>query len=303
MTTTTPSVKDSAPRKPRVRKTPQTAPAVSETVPTTKPRTRSKTVAEKTVSINLLTEETLPIARRLKEIADICDIKPAKGTELLSDPEIVVTLLNKLVSLTEGEKIIYVCETEPVSTFVKTRRKAEKDKEKESPYDFLHRYFAAENNKPIMLTDKAMIDKAIEVARMQNPRYDRDKFIREAIRKAAQTEISTWAAKEIRLDKMKDEVRVRSGPATEQKIRNVIDVFRVARTNKDNWIAETNGGNVPIITHSLIGKVAKVGINTLEGFLAAVRDSDEEDKFEDVYKSYAQYRESGANPEHAVGYK
>jgi hypothetical protein len=289
---------DATPRKPRTsrsRKASGDAPGDAATVKPT--RTRKTSMANKSVSIDFSKPELRPIQIRLVEIALACDI-PSPD---FSDPETVTTLLNKLATLTEGEKIVYTCEPQPVPAFLKARKKAESD-EKESPFEFIASFLGQPNEKVIMVTDKELIDKAVQVGKWASDRYDLNRFIKDAIRKAAQTEISTWAAREVLVDGSKNKVRLRTGTATEDTIRKTIDDLRACRSTEASWNTKT-GGNVPIITYSLVAKYSSSGINTVTKFLEAVRATDEEDKYEDVYPTYRDYRESGNNPEHRVGYK
>jgi hypothetical protein len=254
------------------------------------------------ITIDFSTKEAKPIYDRVVEISRLFDIDIPPLANFSEHPNAILEVLNRLAQMTDGDKIVYSYDKNPSLAFAKTRSEP-MESEKESPLAYVKKMFGCDQKDDILVNDYDLITKAVGIVRQNNPNYDLDKFVREALRKAAQSEIATHATIEVRGPEGKKNIRIRSGAATEAKLIATIEKMRVDRQDEKSWVSGTGGGNVPVITYSVIGKLAKCGKVAVETFIKNARVEGSEDTYPDVYTTYKEWREKGSNPAHKVGYK
>lgn len=210
----------------------------------------------------------------------------------------VIDVIDTIVSRNNGETLIHPLDPNAAPAFTNTRCKAS-EKETQAPYGFICGHFGADPSVGVLLTDRQLIDAAVETLKQDCPDYSEEMFIREALRSAAQSVVATWAAREVRLEDAKGEIRTRSGSETYEQIRRGIEELREARESAETWNVAT-GGNIPIITTTYVMRAAKVGMHTVRAFLRDARNSSSTDQYADVYHTYREFRDKGSNPAHAV---
>ena len=254
------------------------------------------------VTIDFSTKEAKPIYDRLVEVARLFDIDIPPPANFSQHPNVILEVLNRLAQMTDGDRIVYSYDKNPSLAFAKTRS-SPMESESESPLSYVKKMFACNQKDDVLVNDYDLITRAINIVRENKSDYNLDKFVREALRKAAQSEIATYATIEVRGPEGKKNIRTRSGSATEAKLIETIETMRVDRQDVKNWESGTGGGNVPVITYSVIGKLAKCGKVAVETFIKNARIEGSDDTYPDVYATYKEWRDKGSNPAHKVGYR